>query len=41
MLCIMKAYGLDLLGEFNKLSQEIETRIPEVQELINKRLEEL
>jgi hypothetical protein len=32
---------LDLLKEFHKLSQEIETKIPEVQELINKRLEEL
>jgi len=31
----------DLRTEFNKLSQEIETKIPEVQELINKKLEEL
>ncbi len=32
---------LDLKIEFNKISQEIETKIPEVQELINKKLEEL
>jgi len=36
-----KSLGLDLLKEFNGLSQEIEKKIPEVQELINKRLEEL
>ena len=36
-----KRLGLDLREEFNKLSQEIETKIPEIQELINKRLEKL
>ncbi len=32
---------LDLREEFNRLSQEIETKIPEIQELINERLEGL
>jgi len=36
-----KRLRLNLRTEFNKLSQEIETKIPEVQELINKRLEDL
>ncbi len=36
-----KSLKLDLLKEFNKLSQEIETKIPEIQELINKRPEQL
>jgi hypothetical protein len=36
-----ESLGLDLLKEFNKLSQEIETKIPEVQGLINKKLIEL
>ena len=35
-----KRLRLDLQKEFNKHSQEIETKIPEIQELIIKRLEE-
>lgn len=36
-----ESLSLDLRKEFNKIYQEIEAKIPEVQELINKRLEEL
>ncbi len=45
---LLREYALDYknlrpeqLKEFRELSQEIKNRIPEVQELINKRLEEL
>ena len=36
-----KSLRPDLLEVFNKRSQEIKTKIPEVQELINRKLEEL